>query len=233
MKHTTFHFELGEIDVDLRLIEDTLGFGEGGDLEIVDSLMPEILKEPELFCNIRAEYRIIDNIEFVSSDKSLNINDINFNINPTIYSSLKKAGSLAVFICTAGEEIVSRARKALAEGDPLMGYIYDLTGSIMVEAAAARMQDELEKSLLAEGNRITNRYGPGYCGWDVSEQRKLFMLFPDNFCGIRLTDSALMNPVKSLSGIIGIGPDVRFNPNRCSLCDMKDCSFRKHKGRNS
>ena len=233
MKHTTFHFELSELDVDLRMIEDTLGYGEGGDLEIVDSLIPEILKEPDLFCNIRAEYRIFDNFEFVGSDKSLNINEINLNINKTIFASLKRAGSLAVFICTAGEEIVTRTRKALTEGDPLMGYIYDLTGSIIVEAAAARMQDELEKSLLSEGNRISNRYGPGYCGWDVSEQHKLFTLFPDNFCGIRLTHSALMDPVKSLSGIIGIGADVRFNPNRCSLCNMKDCSFRKPKDRKS
>ncbi|MCK7538940.1 MAG: hypothetical protein MZV63_52410 [Marinilabiliales bacterium] len=47
---------------------------------------------------------------------------------------------------------------------------------------------------------ITNRFSPGYCGWDVAEQHKLFSFFKDNFCGITLTESALMNPVKSVSG---------------------------------
>jgi len=233
MKHSTFLFEFNDLDVDLTQIEDILGYGEGEDREIVDSLIKEILKEPELFRNIRAEYRIFDNIDFVISDKSLTINDINFNINKTLFAPLKKATSVAVFICTAGEEIGARTSRAMAEGDPLTGYIYDITGSIVVDAAADRMQSELEKTILSEGKRITNRYSPGYCGWDVSEQHKLFRLLPDNFCGIRLTDSALMNPVKSVSGIIGIGPDVRFNPNRCSLCDMKDCAFRELKDRKS
>ena len=122
-----------------------------------------------------------------------------------IFGQLKKADSLAVFLCTAGEEIGIRTRKAMAGGDPLTGYIYDIIGSIVVDAAADRMQSELEKSVLSAGKKITNRYSPGYCGWDVSEQHKLFRLVPDNFCGIRLTDSALMDPVKSISGIIGIG----------------------------
>jgi hypothetical protein len=198
---------------------------------IVNTVINEILNEPELFRNIRAEYRIYDNIEFVSSDKSLNINGINFRINKTLFGQLKKAGSLAVFICTAGEEIGLRTRKAMSEGDPLTGYLYDITGSIVVDAAADLMQEKLENSVTAEGKKITNRYSPGYCGWDVSEQHKLFRLLPDNFCSIKLTGSALMDPVKSISGIIGIGPDVRYNPYRCSLCDMKDCAYRELKER--
>ena len=146
-----------------------------------------------------------------------------------VFGQLKKADSLAVFLCTAGEEIGIRTRKAMSEGDPLTGYIYDIIGSIVVDAAADRMQSELEKTILSAGKKITNSYSPGYCGWDVSEQHKLFRLIPDNFCGIRLTDSALMDPVKSISGIIGIGENVRYNPYRCSLCDMKDCAYRELK----
>jgi hypothetical protein len=115
----------------------------------------------------------------------------------------------------------------MSEGDPLTGYIYDILGSIVVDAAADMMQSELEKAVLSDGKKITNRYSPGYCGWDVSEQHKLFRLVPDNFCGIKLTESALMDPVKSISGIIGIGESVRYNPYRCSLCDMKNCAYRE------
>ncbi|MBK7710966.1 MAG: methionine synthase [Bacteroidales bacterium] len=231
MTHATFHFDYSDLNVDLKQIENVLGYGEGDDREIVNNVVKDLLNEPGLFRQIRAEYIIYDNIEFVSSDKSLNINGINFNINKILFGQLKKAGSLAVFLCTAGEDIGIRSRKAMSDGDPLTGYIYDITGSIIVDAATDLMQGELEKQISAQGKKITNRYSPGYCGWDVSEQHKLFRLVPDNFCGIKLTESALMDPVKSVSGIIGIGPDVRYNPYRCSLCDMKDCAYRELKGR--
>lgn len=231
MTHATFHFDYSDLHVDLKQIENVLGYGEGDDREIVNNVVKDLLNEPGLFRQIRAEYIIYDNIEFVSSDKSLNINGINFNINKILFGQLKKAGSLAVFLCTAGEDIGIRSRKAMSDGDPLTGYIYDITGSIIVDAATDLMQGELEKQISAQGKKITNRYSPGYCGWDVSEQHKLFRLVPDNFCGIKLTESALMDPVKSVSGIIGIGPDVRYNPYRCSLCDMKDCAYRELKDR--
>jgi hypothetical protein len=76
------------------------------------------------------------------------------------------------------------------------------------------------------GKKITNRYSPGYCGWDVTEQHKLFQLIPENYCGIKLTPSALMDPVKSISGIIGIGENVKNNPYTCRLCNQNDCVYR-------
>jgi cobalamin-dependent methionine synthase I len=89
------------------------------------------------------------------------------------------------------------------------------------------MQEDLEKNIIDAGKKITNRYSPGYCGWDVAEQHKLFQLIPDNYCGIHLTPSALMDPVKSISGMIGIGENVRSNPYTCKMCDMKDCVYRR------
>jgi hypothetical protein len=115
----------------------------------------------------------------------------------------------------------------MSEGDPITGYIYDMLGSLVADAAADLIQEDLEKIILQGGRKITNRYSPGYCGWDVSEQHKLFLLLPDNYCGIRLTESALMNPIKSISGIIGIGEKVRFNPYPCTLCEMTNCAYRE------
>ena len=114
----------------------------------------------------------------------------------------------------------------MKERDFLKGYIYDVIGSEIVEAAADLMQADLEKTIVASGGKITNRYSPGYCGWDVDEQHKLFQLVPGNFCGIKLTASALMDPVKSISGIIGIGKNVRNNPYTCRMCNQKDCLYR-------
>jgi hypothetical protein len=226
MTHKTFQFKFNELDIDLKQIEKVLGYGEGSDRDIVDYLIAEILGEPDLFTGIKAEYKIYDDIEFIDSDKSLAIKNINFEIHKIVFGQLRKADSLAFFLCTAGPEPGTRSRKSMADGDPLKGYIYDMLGSIAVDAAADLMQAELERIIVSSGKKITNRYSPGYCGWHVSEQHKLFRLLPDNFCGIRLTDSALMDPIKSISGIIGIGKDVRYNQHTCSLCDMKECAYR-------
>lgn len=76
----------------------------------------------------------------------------------------------------------------------------------------------------------TNRFSPGYCGWHVSEQHKLFSLFPaPEPCGVRLTPSALMMPIKSVSGIIGLGSHVRRMDYTCGLCDYLQCYKRKLK----
>ncbi len=233
MTHSTLQIDFNDLRLDMDQIGTVLGYGEGADRQIVNIVVEEILSEPDLFRNIRAEYKIYDDIEFVKSDRSLDINNVNFLINKIVYGQLGEADSLAVFLCTAGEEIGLRTRQSMAEGDPVKGYIYDIIGSMAVDAAADALQRRVEEAAISQGKKITNRYCPGYCGWDVSEQHKLFRLFPDNFCGIRLTASALMDPVKSISGIIGLGEKVRYNKSTCSLCSMKECSFREVSERKS
>jgi hypothetical protein len=192
-------------------------------------LIGQALKETAEICSIKAEYRIFDDILFNDPDKTVSVNNITFDIKKIIYGQLKKSESAAIFLCTAGEEIGKMSRWAMKSGDLLEGYIYDVVGSEIVEAAVDLMQNDLEKSIASSGNKITNRFSPGYCGWDVSEQQKLFQLLPGTYCGIRLTDSSLMDPEKSVSGIIGIGKNVRHLPYTCNICDMKDCIYRRTK----
>ncbi len=167
--------------------------------------------------------------KFDETEKSVEINNLVFNLRKIVYGQIKKSDSIAVFLCTAGEETGIRSRRAMKNGDLLTGYIYDVIGSEIAEAAADLMQDNLREAMASEGKKITNRYSPGYCGWDVAEQHKLFQLMPDNYCGIQLNTSALMDPEKSVSGFIGIGEHVRYNQYTCGLCEMKDCIYRKTK----
>jgi hypothetical protein len=208
-------------------IEAVLGYKEGEDRELVSGYIHEILNECQDICSIKAEYKVFGNIQFDNETKSLRIEDIPFNVKKIVFTQLKKSDLVALFLCTAGPEIGIRSRKMMQERDFLKGYIYDVIGSEIVEAAADIMQADLEKNILDSGKKITNRYSPGYCGWDVAEQHKLFQLIPDNYCNIHLTPSALMDPVKSISGIIGIGENVRKNTYTCSICDMEECLYRR------
>jgi hypothetical protein len=208
------------------MIEAVLGYKDGDDRELVTGLIEETLKESEAISKIKAQYAVFNDISFDEKTRCVFIHKIRFEIKKIVFGQIKKSDTLAVFLCTAGEEIGIRSRKAMQERDFLKGYIYDVIGSEIVEAAADLMQSDLEKTIVASGEKITNRYSPGYCGWDVAEQHKLFQLMPENFCGIKLTPSALMDPVKSISGIIGIGKNVRNNPYTCRLCNQEDCVYR-------
>lgn len=229
MKNRIFQFDLKDLKLSVSQIENVIGFIEGDDRGFVKDLIEEILEESAEIASVRAQYCLFDNISFDNDTKSIAINSTIFNIKNIVYQQIKKSDSIALFLCTAGEEIGRRSRKAMHEKDLLRGYIFDVTGSELVEAAADLMQSELEKSAAESGIKITNRYSPGYCGWNVEEQHKLFGLIPDNYCGIRLTESALMDPEKSVSGIIGLGSNVKSNPYTCKICDMKDCIYRKVK----
>lgn len=227
MRNKTFQFDFKDLNLTVSQIENILGFNEDDDREFVTDLIEELLKESEDISKIKAQYSIFNDVKFYNENKSVEINNVVFNIKKIIFNQIKKSDSVTIFLCTAGEEIGLRSRKAMQERDMLRGYIYDVIGSEAVEATADLMQDDLEKAAKSIDLKITNRYSPGYCDWNVAEQHKLFTLFSDNFCGIRLTDSALMNPEKSVSGIIGIGENVRFNPYTCGMCDMKDCIYRE------
>ena len=227
MTNATFHFAFSDLKLKISGIENFMGYKEGEDSYLVTDLIEEILKESGEISNIKAQYSIFPVARFENMTKSVVINNTSFEIKKIVFGQIKKSESVAIFLCTAGEEIGFRSRKAMQERDFLRGYIYDVVGSEIVESAADILQAEIELAALDSEKKITNRYSPGYCGWDVDEQHKLFELVPDNFCGIRLTPSALMDPVKSISGFIGIGNNVRYNPYTCRFCDLKDCLYRR------
>jgi hypothetical protein len=227
MTGKTFQFDFREMNLSVDQIERVMGYPEGESQETVYDIVSKVLKEAQAICAFKAEYRIFENISFSESSRSLLISNVSFNIGKIIYGQIKKSGFAALFVCTAGREIGIRSRNAMKEGDLLEGYIYDVIGSEAVEAVADLMQDDMEAEMALSRNKITNRFSPGYCGWDVAEQHKLFSLMTDNYCGIRLNPSALMDPVKSVSGIIGIGENVNRQPYTCKLCNMKDCIYRR------
>ncbi len=62
-------------------------------------------------------------------------------------------------------------------------------------------------------------YSPGYCGWDISGQRKLFEFLKPETVGISLGESCLMQPLKSVSGVFIIGPKaIHLFDNCYSFC---------------
>ena len=228
MPTETFSLKFDELKVTRDSLLFAMGYSAGSPSPVHEIVDEALQVGGELF-NIQGGFRIFEAIEWDAGHFNLLVDGAALEVRKVVFQQVKKSTRVAVFACTAGPGISARSKSLMNEGDLLGGYVYDLFGSLVVEEAMDRIQASLQNEMKNLGLGITNRYSPGYCGWDVAEQQRLFKLLPDHFCGIELTNSSLMVPAKSVSGIIGIGESVRFHPYTCNLCDLKNCLYKNLK----
>lgn len=152
-----------------------------------------------------------------------------FETGRTITRSLSGSDHFAVFAATAGLRF-QQWMDSFSDPDYLLDrFIADSIGTEVAEATAGSMQQVVARWVSLNKTAHTNRFSPGYCGWPVQEQHKLFALIENDYCSITLTASSLMYPIKSVSGIIGIGPRVRQTDYSCKHCNYHHCFRRKEK----
>jgi hypothetical protein len=216
-----------ELGLTERHVETGMGYRSMEASTEIRKMMREVLDGAGEHCEIRGGFKIFDGLSVDTDKTGLILGGRRLSTGPIIVSQIRGAESAALFLCTAGPRLEAWSKRLIAEGDFAKGYMVDAAASEAVEAAIDKIQNHLAETLLSSGNRITNRFSPGYCGWPVSDQQALFSLLPDGFCDVSLTPSSLMVPIKSVSGLIGIGPSVKFNPYPCRTCDMKDCFKRR------
>ncbi len=227
MELQEYNYRFDELEVSTDIIEKFMGYEPGNSPEPIPQMIDEVLTIAQDYCDIKGGYVIQNDVDINREDKILQINGTAFDIKKIITNQLRKMDDIALFVCTAGAGIGNYSKELMHDGDFIKGYIADVVGSEIVESAMDKIQNDLEQHLETKGLHITDRYSPGYCGWSVGEQHKLFSFFPDNFCGITLTPSSLMQPIKSVSGVIGIGLDVRRKGYVCNMCDMVNCIYRE------
>ncbi len=172
----------------------------------------------------------------ILSENKIKFESNRFFINDTIIQSdkiisryLQNSDSLAILVATIGSRLENLSKQFMDDGDMLKGYIIDIAASELVEKTADLLESELLKITSNKKFGVTNRYSPGYCGWNVNDQHKLFSFLQDNFCGVNLTESALMLPVKSISAVIGIGANSEKEDYQCALCATDFCYKRDKK----
>ncbi|BAX81217.1 vitamin B12 dependent-methionine synthase activation domain-containing protein [Labilibaculum antarcticum] len=208
--------------------EDVEVFAQmGDDMPSYQDFINKELSFLDEVASVSGGYTIISPVQLQKA--SVEIDGMEFQVGEQVsgyYTGMEKA---ALFVCTAGDEVSKRSKELFDNGDFLEGYLVDVLGSVLVEKAMDQLQAIIHAECLQDGLNITNRYSPGYCNWNVGEQQKLFSFFPDQFCGILLSESSLMSPAKSVSGIIGIGEKVSFQKHVCSACSSRNCLYRNKK----
>jgi hypothetical protein len=227
MSFRTLEFSFSDLEVDIPGIHAVLGF-PGQELpDPFNEYLAEALGFAAGLSEIRAAWLLEDHAVLDAARGTLRVDRITFETGKTLCKELRGTEKVLFFVCTAGKSVGERSSALLRGEDPAKGYIYDQLGTFLTEAAAEKMQQLFQREMAGSGLKITNRYSPGYCQWPVSDQHKLFSLFPEAPCGVTLTGSALMNPVKSASGLIGIGSGVKYRDYPCELCSSVQCMYRK------
>lgn len=214
-----------DVKIDLKDIRFILGYSEAKMPAHFEEMINEIISQVPQKCNIRAGYKIL-NIEKNNRKDDLLIGGVFFKTDRIVASELKESDEAALFVCSIGSAMEKWSKELMFSGDAIRGYFVDVVASSAMEAVANILHDQIKKHMSNKGLNVTNRYSPGYCNWAVSEQHLLFSLLPKNFCGVSLTESALMTPIKSVSGIIGIGSKVKFRDYLCDGCNQKNCTYR-------
>ncbi len=177
----------------------------------------------------RAVYRVLPVID--KDRKSLRVEtaagltEFHGAIGEFLGSSL----SIAVFIATAGPQVECLASKLLREDDDLGAMVLNAVGAERAEAAEAVVIRQLRELTGPAGLAPTLPYSPGYCGMKLVEQRKLFSLLDTQWVGVTLTPDCLMQPIKSVSGLIGLGlaADVVAFGSPCDRCELHNCNMRR------
>ncbi len=191
----------------------------------VQMTLNNILHEAPSYLDIKGGYVIKDIKNLDVKNGVLEIMEASFTPGKTICLNLRNSDKLVCFLCTAGERITKWALETMSV-DPLQFYMIDLLGSLVVDAALDIIQSRIEMDFVNKGLKITNRYSPGHCGWKLTEQKELFSVFPENFCHVTLTSSSLMIPLKSVSGVFGVGKNAEKRDYSCQICDREDCIYR-------
>ncbi len=146
----------------------------------------------------------------------------------------RASAGLALFAVTVGETLSAEISRLFESSDFPAGAMLDSVASQAAEMAAAYVErtfaDHLSETGTLNSGMATLPFSPGYCGWDITSQISLFQVLHPQEIGIILSESCLMQPLKSISGVIVAGEkeifDFEDNFEFCDDCQTRSCRTR-------
>jgi len=130
---------------------------------------------------------------------------------------------VAFALSTAGASLDAE----LALDIPLLEkFVLDAVGSELAEIVADMVEAEWKRDATEQGLESSARMSPGYCDWLLQGQSVIFKAIDAEAIGVRLTDSFLMIPAKSVSSAAVLAERVPLRV-QCLTCTRADCPFRR------
>jgi hypothetical protein len=142
---------------------------------------------------------------------------------------LKGADYITVALCSIGAGVEQLARDQFGQ-DPVYGLAVDAFGSAAVETLATEFCAWIDEQVAPIGMASSVPVSPGMLGWPVeSGQQQIFRMLDSSVIDVQLSDSFMMQPVKTISLVVGIGEQINVSGSSCDYCSMRErCHYRGH-----
>ncbi|MDR1893106.1 MAG: hypothetical protein LBQ61_00225 [Spirochaetales bacterium] len=126
--------------------------------------------------------------------------------------SLAGCRELCLMAATGGAGFSEQLDRLLAAGEMKKAVIWNAAASEAVDAALDRFTLLINRELVKEGKRTApHRFSPGFGDLDLWVQKDLVRLLNLETLGVRLNDSCILTPEKSVTAIIGIRSGIMSN----------------------
>ncbi len=216
------------IEIDRERIFSEIGYDNGGQPPArVLSLVDEYIENAGELIDPSYSY-VIEDVQVVHGSRVLVGKNVVFN-SEIVARLLKRCKKVAVSVVTIGSYLEGTARRLAKDGHLLQASVLDAIGSQAVHKAAEHVQNEIQSWSRTKGLEVSRRFSPGYCDWDIGQQLMVFRAVGRDTTGVHLTDTCVMIPSKSISGIVGIGSakDGIGEYNPCGICEKDSCAGRR------
>ncbi|MBR2404991.1 MAG: Vitamin B12 dependent methionine synthase activation subunit [Clostridia bacterium] len=142
--------------------------------------------------------------------------------------NLEGCEDVIVFAITCGAQI-DRLIDSKSSTEPSKALAISAIATTLCEAYADSLCGELKAYFANKGLYLRPRFSPGYGDFLLEFQKDIVSLTDAaKRCSINLTDSLMLVPSKSVTGIIGIGKEMTHCPPLgCEACDKTDCRYRR------
>lgn len=143
---------------------------------------------------------------------------------------LAQAKRLLVAVYTIGPALEARVSELYRMGEPLLSYTLDCVGVMALGLVGERLRRLAEELAAGRGWGVSPALSPGsLVGWPVQGQRELCALLPLADIGVWLNEYCVLEPHKSVSMVIGLGPDYESYEvgSVCHYCALKDTCWRR------
>jgi hypothetical protein len=131
---------------------------------------------------------------------------------------------------TIGPALEQKVDELQAVGDNMTAYLLDSAGVVALGHTGESLRCLIEETAAEQGWGVSPSLSPGsLLGWSLRGQRELCALLPLEEIGLRLTEHSVLQPHKSATAIVGLGPeyDSPHIGSVCKYCSLQNTCWRK------
>jgi hypothetical protein len=140
------------------------------------------------------------------------------------------AQRVVVGVVTIGPALEHKVRELYAAGEHMLSYLLDSAGVAALGAAGEALRCLVEETASELGWGVSPYLSPGsLVGWPLQGQQELCGLLPLEQIGVRLTPHSVLEPHKSVSALVGLGPgypSARVG-SVCKYCALNKTCWRR------